>query len=300
MSTPDLTVIVALQNSRATIEACLDSLQSQSEVVPNTLEVIVVDGSQDGSGETVAQRYPTVTLLRRAGVVSLPQLLGIGMAHARGRLVAVTEGSCTFDPHWAANAIAAHATTSNPAIGGRVEPAADLQALELALFFCDYGQFLPPLAAGPTHDLPGNNAVFKRDVLNAGSDFAQSGFWKTRFCQQLEAQGHRLRADPTLLVYYHRRINWGELIRRRYRHGRCFGAMRARSAAGWLRIAYALAAPLMPALLTYKLWRRVWPKRLYRRAFMRTFPLSVLVLTLWSIGEGMGNLFGAGDTCEQL
>jgi glycosyltransferase involved in cell wall biosynthesis len=300
MSIPELSVIVALQNARDSVAACLDSLLAQADLPEGALEIILVDGSQDGTAEFVSEHYPQLTLLQPPDVISLPELLGVGIMKAQGRLVAITEGHCTFARDWAAAAIAAHTETDCLVIGGVVEPGEELRALDLALYFCDYGQFLLPVTPGSTNDLAGNNVIFKQEVLQQGDDFAKTGFWKTFFCHQLEAQGQTFIALDRLLVYYHRCISLNQLLRRRYIHGRCFGAMRAQRCSSTQRVLYTLTGPLLPGLLTYKLIRKVWYKARYRRKFLFVLPFSFFILLFWSIGEWTGNLFGAGQSCRLL
>jgi glycosyltransferase involved in cell wall biosynthesis len=300
MLAPELSVVVATQNAHDTVAACLDSLLGQSGLADGALEIIVVDGSADGTAALVAMRYPQLTPLRPIGTAGLPWLFGIGIARASGQLIALTEGHCTFPPNWAVAAIAAHHATDSPVIGGAVEPGCELSPLDWALFCCDYGQFLPPLQAGPTTDLPGNNIIFKRAILGSADSFASAGFWKTFFVHQLAAKGLATLAEPRLAVVYHRHASLAQIIRRRYDHGRCFGAMRAPTMAPLRRAIYALAGPLLPWLLTYRLVQRMRAKPAYWVRFAAVLPRAFLMLLLWSIGEWVGHLAGAGRSCERL
>lgn len=297
---PELSVIIALQDVRATVRDCIDSLLAQTSLDRDAVEIILVDGSRDGTGLVVAQRYPHLCLLRASGSVSLPRLCGVGIARARGRLVAITEGHCVFAPTWAASAIAAHRRSASPAIGGAVEPAPTLGPLNRALYYCDYGSFLRPLADGPAHDLPGNNVVFTREAIARAGDTAATGFWKTFFCRALQQEGATLLMDSSLIVVYHRRLSLVCLIRRRYDHGRCWGAMRAERSGTASRVFYGMAAPLMPWILTYRLIRCLWPKRQVRQSLVRLLPLCWLIFAIWIVGEWTGNWFGAGTSCERL
>jgi glycosyltransferase involved in cell wall biosynthesis len=70
VSTPDVTVIVAVYNTMPYLTACLDSLVNQS-IGRERLEIIAVDdGSTDGSGDELdrfAGRYPdTITVIHQA------------------------------------------------------------------------------------------------------------------------------------------------------------------------------------------------------------------------------------------
>lgn len=300
MPAPELSVVVAIQNARDTAAACIDALLGQSGLAAGALEIIVVDGSTDGTAALVGMRYPQLALLRPTGTAGLPWLFGMGIARASGRLVALTEGHCTFPPNWAVTAIAAHLATNSPVIGGVVQPALELSPLDWALFCCDYGQFLPPLPAGQTTDLPGNNIIFKRAILGHTESFASDGFWKTFFVHRLAAEGVTTLAEPRLAVVYHRHSSLAQVISRRYDHGRCFGAMRAATMLPLRRAIYALAGPLLPWLLSYRLIQRMRAKPAYWARFAAVLPRALLMLLLWSIGEWVGHLAGAGRSCERL
>jgi len=57
---PKISVIIASYNSSKTIKECLRSLFSQKTSCP--YEVIVVDSSQDGSGDLIKSEYQEVRL----------------------------------------------------------------------------------------------------------------------------------------------------------------------------------------------------------------------------------------------
>ncbi|HEV2854310.1 MAG TPA: hypothetical protein VHC97_16065 [Thermoanaerobaculia bacterium] len=296
MRTPELSVVVTLQEPP--VAGGLDAVWEGA--AERGIEVILVDGLGDGSAEELAKRYPGAVGLAPPAPLSLPLLQRAGIERARGRLVALTEAHCALGPGWAEAAIEVHRWTSAPVIGGAVEPGEGLGPLDWALYFCDYGQFLQPLAEGPVPELPGSNIVFKGEVLRSGRAFTAGGFWKTFFCRSCKVRGEPLWAAPRLVAFYHRRLRLGPALRRRYLHGRCYGAMAVRPERAARRISHALAGPLLPGLLTTRLVRRVWRKGRFRARLLATLPLCALLLAAWSAGEWIGNLRGDGGACQRL
>jgi glycosyltransferase involved in cell wall biosynthesis len=62
MGSPRLSFLIATQNRRDALAHCLDTIASQTY---GDIEVVVVDdGSTDGTARMVAERFPSVTLLR--------------------------------------------------------------------------------------------------------------------------------------------------------------------------------------------------------------------------------------------
>jgi hypothetical protein len=301
MSEPELSVVVAIQPKQGShFQGCLQSLTNQQGISSDECEIIAVAEPSGFDLATVSREFPQVVTIPQDGATSLPLLHAAGIAAAKGKLVAVTEGHCNFESNWAARAIAHHQKDSAPVIAGSVEPGEELSLLDWALFFCDYGQFLPPLDSGQTHDVPGNNIVFKAPALGEKQRFVGKGFWKTFFCHDLEQHGQKLICKPDLVVSYNRHLSLGQVIARRYHHGRCFGGMRAAESSFSKRLIYALAGPVLPLLLLYKLCLRMGSKPNYGALFLASLPFSLLCLTTWALGEWLGNLLGASDSCERL
>ena len=299
---PDLSIVIVAQHERTPIEPCLASVRTQTDVDTQVVEYLVVDGTPAGAFRfrDNKARFLDAIYVPAPQAKSLPILHGIGIAAARGRLIAITEAHCTFAPDWAATAIGAHEAQPAAAIGGAVEPGDSLRLIDWALYWCDYGHFLLPQTLRTTANLSGNNIVFDRSALDRTSDFARGGFWKTFHCHQLEAAGRRLQLDPRLVVRYHRHLNLPQLVIRRYHHGRCFGAMRAARISSGRRVLYALIGPFMPGLLLLRLLRDIWPKQRYRRQIVLSLPIAFVAILVWSISEWIGNLFGAGKSCDAL
>ena len=297
---PDLSIVIAVQQDLSSIAACLTSLDEQIGIDSTMLECLVVDGSRSRAIRESVRQYPHIGYFPLPSVESLPLLHEIGIAAARGRLIGITEGHCTFPRDWAKTAIALHEANPCAAIGGVVEPGTLLGLIDWALYLCDYASFLPPLTPGETANLPGNNVVFDRSVLGHRDKYTSTGFWKTFLCRQLIADGQRLVLDPRLVVRYHRHLRFHQLVIRRYHHGRCYGAMRAAQISHGRRVLYAISGPFMPGLLLLRIAREVWPKRHYRRQLLLSLPLSAVAIGTWSIAEWIGNLFGQSESCNVL
>jgi hypothetical protein len=76
--------------------------------------------------------------------------------------------------------------------------------------------------------------------------------------------------------------------------------MRAKLIPGGRRMLYAVAAPLLPPLLLARILRHAWPRGRYRRQLVASLPWALLAVIAWVVGEWLGNLFGAGQSCERI
>lgn len=263
-----------------------------------TLSIIIAGDDASAGLASLGILPPDVETIVVDAPGSLPERLAAGMLRARGEWVAMTEVACTFAPDWLGRACELAACSSASAIGGAVEPGDELRLRNLALYFCDYAQFLPPFDPRRTSDLPGSNVLFRRSALAQAE--LSNGFWKSMFCRTLAASGGILELDPSLVVYHHRSLSAFDLLARRWTHGRCWGAMRADLIPPVRRLAYAIAVPALPPLLVGRVMFRVWRKRRMRREIMLSLPWIALLSAVWIAGEWMGNLFGARGACEKV
>jgi GT2 family glycosyltransferase len=93
---PRIAAVVVSYESRASIEACLDSL-SHDPSVP--LETVVVDNaSRDGSAETVRAFFPGVTVVPNAENVGFARACNQGAAMTRAPLLLFLNPDATLDP----------------------------------------------------------------------------------------------------------------------------------------------------------------------------------------------------------
>ncbi len=289
-----LSVLIGARNAAATIEECLASLEVQ---LNELVEVVVADGSSDDTADRVARRFPWVNLVR-CEPMSAGLLRREAFKASRGKLVALAEAHIQFAQNWVEAALDSPRHGA-PAVGGAVAPG-ERRVRGIgpwAGFLCEYADFLPPLSEGPTIVVTGNNVIYPRAVLEA-SDLSD-GLEKTWVNDVLVRKGARFWRDPSLVVVHDRPFNFWTFLRRRFHHGRCYGARRARGWPRWRRLARALTSPLLPALFGWRVTRVVLPKREYLAQLVLSQPLLALFHTSWAIGEAYGYLAGTGDSCAE-
>lgn len=292
--------MIASHNAASVIAQCLEALVAQAD--PARAEVIVADSSDDGTDAIVAERFPQVRLLHFDAPLTVPELRGRGIAVAKGGVIAILDPFSMAAPDWVAATLAAHQRAPNLVIGGSVDkhPASGPGLLAWTLYFNEYGLFLPPIAAGAAGIVPGSNVSYKRAHLFDGEVPRHAVFWKTFVNWEAEAQGSPLWLDPNVRVSLNKPIPFGDYLRTRFVHGRCFAAMRVAGmgrSTRWLRAASTLA---VPSLLCLRWTRGIWPKRRHRAMYALTLPLQFALFAVWSAGELWGYLRGGGNACRRL
>ena len=101
LHTPDLSICIVNWNTRGFLEQCLESIFTT--VLRTSFEVIVLDNhSYDGSSEMVAEKFPSVRLIRNAVNSGLARGNNQAFSEAKGRFVLFLNpdtklGECTVD-----------------------------------------------------------------------------------------------------------------------------------------------------------------------------------------------------------
>jgi GT2 family glycosyltransferase len=130
---PALTVSVVIPTFRRPryVAECLAHLE-RLHTAP--LEVLVVDASPDPATRRVVEAHPGVRYLRNElGAGTTPESRGIGVAHARGDVVAFVDDDAYVDPDWLDELLAPYADPAVVGVGGRIvngQPGEDREGLD--------------------------------------------------------------------------------------------------------------------------------------------------------------------------
>ncbi len=297
---PRVSVIVAARTPPETTERSLASLAEQQ--VTAMIEVIVADGSEDGSMAKVVQSFPGMRWIALPGA-NLPAMKGAAIREARGEFIAILDPVDAADPNWVDEILAAFADPEVSAVGGSVLLEITGSASNTAAYLFEYGAFNPPIAAGDTSgDLPGNNIAYRRNALTeiCADILAAEGFYKPLVHERLRARGRRLKLRPTMRVHHLTRYRFVSFAVRRFHYGRCFGALRIKRATIAGRMFYRAIAPIVAPVLIVRHLCRALIHPANRRLLPGAAFALVGVCLFWGVGEWLGYWLGAGDSPRQL
>jgi hypothetical protein len=233
----------------------------------------------------------------------MPVLKGAGIRASRAPIVSLLDPTDEAQPGWIRAILDRFPADPRVAgIGGEVLPGGSSRASNRAAYLFEYGAFASPMTAGPTTgDLPGNNVAYRRSALvDDCGDLLAGGVWKPFFHARRSALGRIFHVVPEMRV---RHVTEHRLLRfcgSRRAYGRCFGAMRVRSASTARRWALRLGAPAVPAVIAAKQFARALAHPSRRRGLLRcTLPLACICVS-WGAGEWVGSWFGEGDACDRV
>jgi hypothetical protein len=282
-----LSVIVTSFESPATLHRCLQSLNRQKEV----REIVVSDCSRIDPAAELSPLFPRVRFLHFREKHSVPRLRWMALREVTGEIVAAVEARCVPSGTWCQELLAALAAApDSPVAGGPVAIPPDATKFDWGLYFCEYGQFAPPLRAGPSPAISGANLCYRRAALDDSADLTSQGEWETMIHQRWLQAGRQLTQCGASVTFFNS-MSPSVAMRQRWYYGRGYAADRLRNAQWPIRLAYAGAACTLPLLLTWRAGKSAPAKKLLP-AFFRSLGWILLMNSCWSAGEIAGYLAG--------
>jgi glycosyltransferase involved in cell wall biosynthesis len=254
----------------------------------------MVDSSTDDTGDLIAKTFPAVRLYRYEERKFAGDARNIGIAVARGNIIAFTDADCRADLNWIEEIARAH-ESPDLAIGGAIGNDEPTNRVGWASYFCEFSQWMPGMQPRLLDDIAAANMSYKRDVFVRYGNFIQGTYCSdTEFHWRMGRENHRLRWAPTILVAHRSIDRFWSFLRHEYHHGRSFAGVRVRSKkfSHLKRLFYVVISPLIPARLLMKAASAQMKSRIYLRQFLTVLPLTLLGLVFWSFGELSGYLYG--------
>ncbi|HET6278282.1 MAG TPA: hypothetical protein VFG08_05835, partial [Candidatus Polarisedimenticolia bacterium] len=299
-------VVVTIVDGGKALQRCLSALAAQE--LPPPLEVLVPYDATVAGIDEFRRTFPHFLFLdigghqpKRAATSPAGQheLFDVrraaGLRRASGGIIAMVEDRGVPRSTWAAGVIRAHARIAGAgagAIGGAVENGRD-GILNWAVYFCDFARYQLPFEEGPAAWITDVNLSYRREVLQRARRHWQDRYHESTLHWNLRRQGEELWISPELVVDQHRdNLTIGSLLVERFAWGRLFAFTRAREISPAARIGLALLSPLLPALFFLRLLRLSFAKRRNLGRLLRAAPVTLLLLTAWSLGELVGYVTG--------
>ena len=280
---PQLSVVIAVCETEAALDACLSALEAQRD---DATEVLAAANIEAPPG--LLERHPWLTWLQLSNKTLIPELWAAGITAARGEIVVTTTAHFEPAPDWLRQISAAHRRLGASGIGGAILPPEAGSNADWATYFLRYSGYSERRAEQRVEDLAADNAAYRGSDLRAHRATWLNGFWEPDFhCRVLDAGGS-LVFVPEIQVTLRTGFGAGRFCAQRRQHGRQFGRSRA---AGWvlgLRLIALASSPLVPLILLAKVTRRSLSQPGHRARFLAALPWLLLFILCWSVGETEG------------
>ncbi len=159
---------------------------------------------------------------------------------------------------------------------------------------------MPPIAAGETAFVAGNNVSYKRTAIEKISDDIKTNYWEYFLQAELRRMNINFFAVPSLIVSHKKEFGFFYFLSQRFHYSRSFAAMRRRKSSVSKQIIYLLYAPVAPFHLTWRIVQNVRRKNRNRRELLLAFPMLFVFMVSYACGEFVGQLFGAGNSLGKV
>lgn len=297
MPIPELSVVIPSVNGLGDLVGCLEAVERMRETV--ALETIVVDRLGGAVAERVRQQFPAVRLLSVDRGTTIPMMRHLAFQEVQGAAVAVIEDHVIVPPGWGRQLLDALAE-GHEIVGGPIVNAATDRLLDWATFLCEYSACLPPLPAGPSAWLPGNNVIYRRELLERYRAVTAEGKWENRLHDAMRADGVALVCRPEIVVGHKKHFRFGEYLGQRYLYSRSYAGARVQGAPVARRLLMGAAAFALPPLLLFRIEQSLARKGVPAGRRLATLPLIACFVVAWGVGEVIGYWFGAGDALARV
>lgn len=300
-SSPELSAIVVVGNTRERAQLALESLYAQT--IADQMEIIVIDlKTRDFPELSVSSRTPTryVTLGRDST-----------WAHARARatqmatapVVAFIEDHCTADPGWAEALVRAH---KEPwaAVGYAFTNPHPESYLSRAILASEYGVWEHPTTSRQARVLPCGNVAYKRDLLLSLNDELENMLTPDFVVhERFNSQGLPMYVESQAIVAHDNLVRLRHLFAASFMFCRILASRRVETQR-WTkmkRVGYGLATPIMgPPIALWRLFssRRDTPADW--GTLLIYLPVILVKGVASALGESLGYLAGPGESDAQF
>jgi glycosyltransferase involved in cell wall biosynthesis len=293
-----ISVVIASLVGPPFIDECIRSVEAEARLL--SAEVIVVACGTAAYADRIAKLFPWVTVIHSPERETVPALRARGVEAAHGDIIAIIEEHCLAAKDWLRQALSGLAHAEYGAAGGPVVDYAYDRLRDWVVYFCEYNGYLPPARNGEVWDLNGANIAYRRQLLMDHRDLMYRGYWEASLHPVVLAGGSRFLSIPEMVVHHRGPFNYIYYLKQRYWFSRAFAGHRSKNMPFTKKLAYSVAAPLVPFLLFARMSKRVFNKRCRLEKFAQIIPLLVPALTVYVAGEWVGYVAGPGNALTKV
>ncbi len=222
---PQVSVIVPSYNSRRTIDRCLRVLLDQDGDF--LYEIVLVDSSDDGTGDLVSERYPSVQLIRLAGKTLPGKARNLGARHARGSILAFTDADCVASKNWLRRHLERH--TDWDVVGGAMGNGTPKSLVGWASYLSEFSEFTP-----------GKRFLVAKNLVSANVSYVARVFETEQFPEDIFpgedtllhkrlATRFRCCLDASIVIDHLNRTEWSAFLAHQQRLGTSAAEARRRA-----------------------------------------------------------------------
>lgn len=264
---------------------CLDSIRPQCARLGAALIVARAAPEEERLPAEITAGCRVVRVRDGAGI---PEIRGIGLMHAWGEWVAITEDHCVADSGWL-EAFRAASDSDVQVLGGSMGNARRERPTDCGAFFAEYGFYGATggrSRRGRPPPITGANVAYHRSIVDSVAEWARAGSWEGVIHDRLHVAGRHFRLVPAARIRQNQTYGLGPFCRERFEHGRAHAATRRQQLSLWQKALLFAGSPVLPVILGSRILREVSPEE--RPYLLKGLPSLAAFLLAWSLGEAVG------------
>lgn len=212
-ATRQISVVIPAFRGIATICDCIQSVVEASEDF--SIEILVIESSNDGTVELVRKEFPFVRILAMPSQVSAGQARNIGAREAKGTFVLFVDQDCIVPKDWIPQLLNEFDCQKSGAVGGSIGFRNWSNWSGSAVYFLEFLYHFPS-PKKPTRNanfLIGCNLACRREVLQSVSFPEQTLAEDFLFTRAVQEEGWDVIYKPSVSVLHWNREGWREFFR---------------------------------------------------------------------------------------
>jgi hypothetical protein len=287
-----MSVILVTDNYR-TIRLVLERLRRQTAKSQLEIVIVVPRGERPGGDDVSLEGFAALRVVEVDSVHPMPVARAAGIRAATAPIVFLGETHSFPHPQFAEWMIAAHDGEWDVVVPGLVN-ANPATPWSWASFLMDYGTWLDELPSGQIPGGPTWNVAYKKNVLAEIDAHLETAMEHgDELAEWFHARNGRAWFEPRARLDHANISVGGPWAEQRYLAGLLVASARRRRWSLRRRALYVAAAPLIPAVILYRLRRPV--RKLLESRSLPVGAISALMLGIMvrTAGEVAGYIRGA-------
>lgn len=287
---PRLSILLPAKLGYDSVRAAIHAWDAQTRRAD--IEILILCPEHLGPTAAQAARLEPAQRVVLTGSADLHDMRGIGLRQATGEFVVLAEDHCLPDPDCAA-ALLTRLEEGWDGVGPALRPGVRSTCWSEGSFLIGYGEWMEPVAAGPTTVLCGWNGTVRTTLLRDLADDLPGLMRVGAFAMaRLRRQGGRFFLEPRARMRHFDPPGCGRELYLLFVVSLGFGAMRTQNWSTPSRWLYPLAAPAIAFLHGKRAFKQF--RRAGTAAGLRpTALVAAAVLAIaWAVGEAVGAVLG--------
>ena len=256
-------------------------------------EVIVVESTGDDTADLIAQRFPSIRVIRLPYRAFPGTARNKAIKEAKGEFLAFTDTDCIVHPDWLEHLVKSH-ERGYAVVGGMVRNGTPGDILGTLDYLLEFSDLINPRESLDNTHFGTCNVSFRCDVFQRyGLFINQVKGSDSLYCREVKRQGEQLFHQPRAVIWHRNRTNLKKIMRNQFELGYGAAINRYRyNLKGKLFVKMPFLILFLPGVRILAIGGRLLKSNLTAFVqFLLMLPLVVSALLVYTAGFVKGRKF---------